>query len=49
MKIKPIDFLYVLLILLFAGNTYGYSDSSSRPLLPEGLILKDIYDPGFNR
>ena len=43
-KRKSIYTLCAILVLLFVGTAFG---SSSEPMLPDGLIIEDIFKPGL--
>ena len=45
-KIKLIQTLCAIMIVLFAGNALVLASSLSDPLLPEGLGMEDIFKPG---
>ena len=36
----------VITVLLLVGGAFRYTSSSSEPMLPEGLIIEDIFKPG---
>ena len=44
-KTKLIYIFFPILILLFVGNAFCEEQSSS--LLPVGLIMEDIFKPGY--
>jgi hypothetical protein len=39
--------LWAIAFLIFAGTAFGFEDASSEPLVPEGLIIEDVFKPGF--
>lgn len=45
-KGKLIFTLCAISILLFIGGAFSYTSSSSESMLPEGLIIEDIFKPG---
>ncbi len=38
--------VYVITVLLLVGGAFSYTSSSSEAMLPEGLIIEDIFKPG---
>ncbi len=46
-KSKSVNTLCAMLVLLFVGSAYGYENTSPEAMLPEGLIIEDIFKPGL--
>jgi hypothetical protein len=39
--------LWAIPLLVFAAIAYGFDDTSSGPLVPEGLVIEDAFKPGI--
>lgn len=39
--------LWALPLFIFAASAYGFDDTSSGPLVPEGLVVEDAFKPGM--
>jgi hypothetical protein len=50
MSVPTRRFIWALLaipLLVFAASVYGFDDTSSGPLVPEGLVIEDVFKPGI--